>query len=347
MATWHKDKAIQLLEEEGYDALVNYFSEPRTTIEPVPDGGDPVPDTVEFHDEEYYFLGKDGDQGHLHFYRYTPEHADVLLVSHDDEGNLREDDHWRLVHGDPEQTLREYVYQHPWEETREIKSHDYRSLPDPGFRPDLNEGLGGSLLLDDYVVPFRAPFGTLARILEQESQDRGDIYVDYRPLFLELTPSDALEKYQLSPGLRGNNEITGTRIVDEITILDRGSEEVYTTFHVDDLAQDYFIDALAQVEGLDKDLARQWITGDGEGYKNLRTASWALTSDTAHLTQEYGVDCRELFKEFGEAEVYRNEHSADAGVLHLPERKQDELEADEEDEVEEDEDTVQSGLTDY
>lgn len=68
-------------------------------------------------------------------------------------------------------------------------------------------------------------------------------------------------------------------------MLDRGSEEVYDTFHVDDLAKDYFIDRLSEVDGIDDELARLWITEDGEGYRNLRTASSALTSDTAHREQ--------------------------------------------------------------
>lgn len=43
--------------------------------------------------------------------------------------------------------------------------------------------------------------------------------------------------------------------------------------------------------------------------------------------------------------MYRNEQSPDAGVLHLPERKQEELE-DEED-TEEEDDSEQVGLTDF
>ncbi|MFU1780228.1 hypothetical protein ACM16X_02480 [Haloarcula japonica] len=41
LAVWHKDKAIELLEEDGYNALVDYFSEPvEAEGNPVrPDGG--------------------------------------------------------------------------------------------------------------------------------------------------------------------------------------------------------------------------------------------------------------------------------------------------------------------
>ena len=260
---------------------------------------------------------------------------------------LQQDDVWRLDHGDPKGRLQDYVYQQPWEDTRELEDHGYRSLSDPAFDPGLNDALGGSILLDDgdYVLPFRAPFSTAADILEAETQESNDIYVDYRPDFLELTPEDSLEKYQLTSELRGTNEITGTKILDEIHILDRGSEEVYDTFHVDDLAQDYFIDRLSDIDGVCDELARLWITEDGEGYKNLRTVSWALTSDTAHLENKYDVDAHELFNEFGETDVYRNEQSPDAGVLHLPERKQEELE-DQED-TDENDDSEQVGLTDF
>ena len=36
-------------------------------------------------------------------------------------------------------------------------------------------------------------------------------------------------------------------------------------------------------------VVRLWITEDGEGYTNLRTTSWALTSDTAHLENKYSL----------------------------------------------------------
>ena len=343
LATWHKDKAVELLEDEGYDALVDWATQDSA----LPDGGQEIPEQVEVHGHEYDFLGKDDEQGHLHFYRYTPEHAEVILASRDSDRELQEDDRWRLDHGDPKGRLQDYVYQQPWDQQEDIKDHGYRSLSNPEFRPDLNESLGGSLLLDggEYVIPFRAPFGTAADILEQEAKDTNDVFVDYRPQYLELAPEDALEKYQLSPALRGSNEVTGTRIIDEVSVLDRGSEEVYTTFHVDDLAQDLFIEELSQVDGVDEELARLLITEDGDNYRNLRTVSWALTSDTTHLENTYGVDCHELFKEFGEEGIYRNEQSPESGVLQLPDRVKEELE--EEEEQGQEEDTEQVGLSDF
>ncbi|SDW45192.1 hypothetical protein SAMN05443574_103307 [Haloarcula vallismortis] len=169
--------------------------------------------------------------------------------------------------------------------------------------------------------------------------------MDYRPQYLELAPENSLEKYQLTPGLRGSNEITGTKIIDEISILDRGSEEVYDTFHVDELAQDHFIKQLSTVDGVDTELARLLITDDGEGYRNLRTVSWATTSDVENLENKYDLDCHELFKNLGDAGVYRNENSPESGALHLPEHKQEELE--EEEENGEEDDSEQVGLSDF
>jgi len=349
-APWHKDKAVEILEKEGYDSLVDWVAEddppPELQEEPVPDGGEPVPETIELHDQMYRFLGQDAEQGSFHFYRYTPEHAEVVLLSKDDEGRFREDDMWRMQHGDPEQTLREYAYQHPWKHQEEIQSHNYRSISEPEFQPDLNQSLGGSLLLDDgdYLIPFRSSFGTAASILEQQAEDTDDVFVDYRPQFLELAPADGLEKYQLSPALRGTNKVTGTQIVDEISILDRGSEEVYDTFQVDELAEDYFIEELSTVDGIDSSLAELLI----DEYTNLRTVSWATTSDVTHMENTWDLSCRELFKELGEAGVYRNEQSLDAGVLQMPERvKEEHGLTDEEGEEEEADDTEQVGLSDF
>jgi len=243
--------------------------------------------------------------------------------------------------------VQEYAYQHPWQHGPEdIISHSYRSIPDPEFDAELNQALGGSILLDngDYVLPFRAPFSTAAEILEQETEDTNDIYVDYRPQYLELTPEDALEKYQLSPVLRGSNEVTGTKILDEVTVLDRGSEEVYQSFHVDELAEHYFVEELTEVDGIDSSLAEILI----DEYTNLRTVSWATTSDVEHMENTWDLDCHELFKELGEANVYRNEQSPDAGVLQLPERVKEEHGIDdEEQESEGKDDSEQAGLTDF
>jgi len=193
------------------------------------------------------------------------------------------------------------------------------------------------------VIPFRAPFDTAADILEQETEDIDDIFVDYRPDFLELTPSDALEKYQLTPELRGTNEITGTKILDEIKVLDRGSEEVYSTFQVDDLAENYFTEELTGVDGIDSSLAELLI----DEYTNLRTVSWATTSDVEHMENTWDIDCHQFFKDLGEAEVYRNENSPDAGVLQMPERVKEEHGLLEDDEPQEEDDTEQVGLGDF
>jgi hypothetical protein len=303
-----------------------------------------VPQTIQHHDHEYRFLGTDAEQGHNHYYRYTPEYAEILLLSHDQEEQLQEDDRIRGFHGDPENVVREYQYNHPWEvEVEEITGHDYRSIPDPNYREDLNEVLGGSLILDDYVLPFRASLGTTADILEQGTEDNQDIFVDDRPYCIELTPSNALEKYQFTSELRGNNEITGTKIIDEIKILDRGSEEVYNTFQVDELAEEYFTEELATVQGINSSLAESLI----DEYTNLRTVSWASTSDVEHMENTWDIDCHKLFKQLGETGVYRNEHSLDAGVLQMPERVKEEHDLLENNEGEEDDDTEQIGLNDF
>lgn len=274
------------------------------------------------HGEEYRFLGTDAEVGHHHFYRYEPEYAEVVLVSEGEDGELHVDDQWRLDTGDPKHILERYQYNQPWEELGEIVDHEYRSLPEPEYRPEINSELEGSALLDDgeYLVPLRSEFSSAADILEDQVGD-GDVFVDYRPQFIELAPEDALEKYQLTPRLRGSHEVTGTRILDEILILDRGSEEVYDRFQVDELASEYFVDQLEEVESLDSEDAKWFI----EEYGNLRTASWALTSDTEFVEQQTGYEAEDLFREFGEVGVYRNEHSPESGVLHFPERRADEL----------------------
>jgi len=171
------------------------------------------------------------------------------------------------------------------------------------------------------VVPFRAPCGTAADILKQTADDRDDIFVDYRPQYLELAPSDTTEKYQLSPALRGQNTVTGTRIIDDIHVLDRGSEQVYDRFHVDDLAAPEFIDQLTETDSIDASVAEDLI----DEYGNLRTVSWAATSDVDHLENTWGLDDHDLFDELGGVGIYRTEDSPDAGKLHFPERRADEL----------------------
>lgn len=306
-----------------------------------------VPQTIQHHDHEYQFLGTDAEQGHRQYYRYTPEYAEILLTSEDQDGQLREDDRIRGFHGDPENVVREYQYSHPWKvEVDEITSHDYRSLTDPVHNPDLNKPLEGAVHLDDerYTLPLRSEIGTVAQILENETKDNQDIFVDDRPYCIELTPVDALEKYQFTSQLRGSNKITGTEILDEVKILDRGSEEVYNTFQVDGLAEEYFTEELATVQGINSSLAEQLI----DEYTNLRTVSWAITSDVEHMENTWDIDCHKLFKQLGETGVYRNEHSPDAGVLQMPERVKEEhdlLENNEE--TEEDDGTEQVGLNDF
>ena len=303
------------------------------------------PSEISGEGAEYQFIGVDAAVGHTHFARYTPSHAEVILASYDSSSDkYREDDRWRLEHGDPEQALREYAYQRPWEIKGEIPSHDFHSVTDPEYEPGLNEALEGSIQLDDddYIVPLRAPFGTVADILEAQSQDSDDIFVDYRPDYLELAPAEGIEKYQLEPALIGHNEVTGTKILDEIHVLDRGSEELYDTFQVDELAEDHFVEELSRVDGVDESLADLLI----EDYTNVRTVSWAATSDIEHLENTYDLDANAFFNALGDADVYRNENSPEAGKLHVPEHR-DDMEEEELEEDEEQDDTVQAGFDDF
>ncbi|WP_049937211.1 hypothetical protein [Haloplanus natans] len=294
---------------------------------------------------EYQFIGVDAAAGHTHFARYTPEHAEVILASYNSsEDRYVEDDRWRLDHGDPEQALREYTYQRPWKIEGEIPSHDFHSVTDPEYNPELNEALEGSIQLDDgeYVLPFRAPFNAVADILETEAEDENDVFVDYRPDYLELAPENALEKYQLEPTVRGHNEITGTKILDKIHILDRGSEEVYDSFQVDELAEDHFVEELSRVDGVDESLAELLV----DDYSNLRTVSWAATSDVEHLENTYDMDAHRFFKALGDTEIYRNEQSPDAGKLHIPDHRDDMKQEDLED-VDKEDDSIQAGFDDF
>lgn len=95
------------------------------------------------------------------------------------------------------------------------------------------------------------------------------------------------------------------------------------------------------MDGVDKSLAEHLI----DDYTNLRTVNWAATSDVKHLENKYDLDAYELFKAFGDADVYRNEQSSEAGKLHFPDHR-DDMETPGEDEEDED-NTVQAGSDDF
>lgn len=86
-------------------------------------------------------------------------------------------------------------------------------------------------------------------------------------------------------------------------VLDRGSEEVYDSCQVDELAEDHFTEELTQVDGVDESLAELLI----EDYTNLRTVSWAATSDVEHLENAYDLDAHDFFNALGDTDVHRNE----------------------------------------
>ena len=51
------------------------------------------------------------------------------------------------------------------------------------------------------------------------------------------------------------------------------------------------------------------------------------------MEKTWDIDCHELLKELEIAEVYRNGHSPDAGVLQMPERGREEYSLDEDEET--------------
>jgi len=314
-----------------------------------------APATIEYDDREFQYLGQDSDPGFHQFYRFTPEQAEVLLTSYNDgEDELQVDDELRIFEGHPYERLNEYAYQQGWGELQEFDRPGYHSIPEPEFDSDLNEGLGGTLFIGEYILPFRSEFGDAADILKSQSEDDDSVFVDYRPEFLEVAPESSWEKFRVLPKVRGHNDVTGSRIVDRVHVLDRGSENVHEEYQVDELAEDYFIEELSQLEMVDDSLAELLI----DEYQNLRTVSWAATSDVAYLENTYGLEPHELFEQLGEAGIYRNENSPEAGVLHFPERRAEDLsepkqekyfgevlEPKEEENPEDD--SKQSGLTDF
>lgn len=144
------------------------------------------------------------------------------------------------------------------------------------------------------------------------------------------------------PRLRGENEVTGDKIIDEIQIRDRGGETRYSTFELDELAADHFQNQLTQLDTISPQLAEDFI----DRYTNLRTCSWAISHDQNQI-KYWGFDPEHLFKAFGEHGIYINEDSRDAGILKPPEDLLDD-ESECENGVSENEDsTTQSGLSDF
>ncbi len=320
---------IQSMQEAGIDRLTGrerYEEEhvedaevPEKYMEREPDGTT----------RDYKLLGQDAEFGHLHFYRTTPEHAEFLVFDFDeDSGDLHEKDRMRVWRGPPTRQVEQYRYQQrPWSDQREIETPDYDLLPDPEHLPDLNEVLGGTLDLDGYRFPFRAPFDTVAKILKAGTEGSDDVFVDYRNSnetsgqFLDIAPDMAVSKHRLEPVVRGNSEVTGTEIVDKVHVLDKGSERGEATYQVDELAENHFVQELAEVEDVDEPLAELLI----EEYGNPRTVSWATTSDISFLENTFDVDPHAFRQRLEEADVYRSENSPDSGRLHFPERRAYEL----------------------
>jgi len=279
---------------------------------------EPLDNLVEL--EEFHLLGED-QTGLLHFYRYTPTDLELVYGRKSSDGQLTEEGRERVEAFNPKARLQQYKANRQWNQTEKIQDHNFRDLPPPEFSPNPNQHFGGSLQLDggEYVLPLRLGFNKVAELLENES-GADDVFVDYRPQYLELAPVDSLEKYRLLPFTRGPSS-TGTEIVDRVQVRDRGTEEKTGEWMVDELAQPHFIELLSGVDGVDSSLSELLI----EEYRNIRTNYWATTSDIFYLQNTFGVRPADLREDMKAEGLDRNEHSPDAGRLHFPERRADDI----------------------
>lgn len=229
-----------------------------------------------------------------------------------------------VLEGDPETRLQEYQHYRPWKFREEIKSPDYRLLPEPVYSESPNQHFDGTIHLDDgdYMFPFRAPFSTVADILESQTCE-DDAFHKEAGEFIDLATQDSLDKYRLVSKRRGP-KTTGRDIIGEIQVVEKGSNNILEEINPDKLAEEHYVELLSEIDGVDLPLADLFI----QEYGNLRTVSWALTSDTPYMENTYDVDCHQLLQEFQDADVYRGEHNEKAGTLNFPERRADELSED-------------------
>lgn len=302
---------------------------------------------------EYELLGVD-DTGLLHFYRYTPECVEFVQARKTDEDFDRQNID-RVNALNPKSKVEEYLYQSGvyWEEKREVKDHDFRDLPAPEFTASRNQAVGGTVILDDFQAPMRMDFGSLSEVLSSQ-QGENSFFVDYRPQYVELGPHDSLQKYRLN-SVKKHNSSLSDRILDTVEVVDRGTEIELDSWQVDDLAREHFIESLESGTSLDSSISELLI----EDYRNLRTVSWATTSDVTELENKFDIDPSSLRDELKESGLLRNEHSNDAGKLHLSEHKAENMRheaqrfffgqvlVEQEDEAESTEDTDQAAFDDF
>lgn len=278
---------------------------------------DQPPQTYALGGEEYTYLGTDALQSFHHYYRFTPAEAQVVWAA---ENDMRDEltfvDSHHLEQGDPRHAVQEYKHDQRWDAVQDVEHHDFYSVSDPVHNPDLNSELEGSLLLDDgdYVLPLRSRFGDAYDIIQDQAAEADEL-LNQRPDYFELAPEDAITKYRFT-GFHRAQPLTSDKILDEVSVVDRGSNEVYDTWHVDDLARDHFRNQLAQIEFVSPHDADEIL----DTYHNLRTTFWACTSDQWKI-EDLGYDPMELWGEAGEVGIYRNENSPESGPLHMPERK--------------------------
>jgi hypothetical protein len=339
---YDRDTLLEQLHDHGVDRATGELGQEETdpAFPDVYRESEPDGETT-----EWYFLGKDEEHGHGHFYRFTPEFAEVILTKYNDAEEFMVEQQYRLRHGDPRDRVRRYAAQNLDSHTN-VKHHDFRSLAEPTYDPELNTQFDGSILLDDarYTVPLRAPFSTVTQILESAAEENDAVFVDYRPEFVELASQDTLEKYQLVPELRGNTRATGTRILDEVLILDRGSEDLLSRTQVDELLEDSFVEDLSALPMFDRSLAEQWI----DTYRNHRTGSWATTGDIENVENTWDLDAEAVRTALQSHGLYQEADDRLAGRLHVPEHREFDTETLVDDPVfEETVESSQSGLTDF
>lgn len=111
---------------------------------------------------------------------------------------------------------------------------------------------------------------------------------------------------------------------DEVRALayrDEAAEETVAFYEIDDIVTPPLQEQLTALPQVDTSLADLLV----DEYRNLRTVTWATTSDVAYLENTYDLDAHQLRESLLEHGLARNEHSDHAGPLMFPERRKDEL----------------------
>lgn len=96
LAQWHKEKAIQLLEDESYDSLVEYFS--HTRAKPIPDGGPEKPTVYAvFEKGDHQPLIHDFGVGGLNFLWSSEEDAAQFAQAYFEQYGITDPTRYKVV----------------------------------------------------------------------------------------------------------------------------------------------------------------------------------------------------------------------------------------------------------